>query len=285
MNAYQQLETVRDMIAEASASHWSDRELLSAMNVEQRRIGIYVGLNAVSWLLDSVAVTPTSSVITLPANCAKPVYLEETSSGSPVQFSTNVQNRRVSRTSGVDFSYGIKEAYPQRNVIVVNSESYSTACTLWYLRRVPDLHVGTASAGGATSITLSAHDGASGTTGFGAKVIADYYNNVGIEIVSGTGAGAVDTITDYTAARVATVTGTYSSDSVYGTISLLPDETHELITLGAVKKALAKRGSSIDPKYYQYIADEWKVLNAAVIDFLSSRVGTTTRILTTEADL
>lgn len=286
MNSYEQLIQLRDMIHEGSAAHWSDRELLKNLNMAQSRIAQHISQEAGHWLTVSTPVTPSDSVITWPSDCSKPIYLEEVASGNPVSFSTNVEDRRVSRVEGPTFSIGSPEAYLEKDKIVVNAASYTTACRLWYQIRVPDVHVGTASAGGAASITLSAHDGAGvAAGGFGAQPVIDYYNNAGITVVSGTGAGAPDTITDYTVARVATVTGTYDATSVYGTISRLPAEAHNLMVLEAVMMALAKPSAAIDPKYWEYVRGLWLGVKETFDEWIvTQRVGShRTRI--TDVDL
>ena len=132
------------------------------------------------------------------------------------------------------------------------------------------MHTGTASAGGAASLTFDTTDGTD-ATGTGGRLEADYYNNSKIEIESGTGAG-IDTITDYTAARAATVTGTFSTDSVYGTVSRLPEEGHHLIILEATTMALAKPSSAIDPKYFEYFTAEKKEAWKNFKTWISSRI-------------
>lgn len=259
MNSYEQLIQLRDMVGEASAAHWSDRELLKNLNISQNNVALVVAQEAEHWLTVSTTVTPSNSVITWPSDCSKPIYLEEVTSGRPVPFGTDVRDRRVSRLSGTTLYSGQYEAYLEKDKITINSDSYSNQCYLWYQIRVPALHVGTASAGGAASLTLSAHDGAGvASGGFGARQIADYYNNAQIQVVSGTGVGAPDTISDYTAARVATVTGTYDNTSVYGTISRLPEEAHYLMILEAAMITLAKPSAAIDPKYWQYMRGLYK---------------------------
>jgi len=285
-NAYNQLEHMRDMLSEPTAAHWTDRELLKNLNMAQRRIGQALATEQSTWLYTSATVTFVASEADWPADCAKPVYLEEVSSGNPVPFSTEVQDRSISRTTGTMLYAGVSEAYMMMNKLIVNQSSYAAACTLWYQIRVPDLHVGTASAGGALSITLSAHDGAGiASGGFGAKLIADYYTLSKIEVVSGTGASTgPDRITDYSVARAATVTGTYANDSVYGTISRLPEECHDLMILEAVKYSLAKPSAAIDPKYYQYIKDLWDQANDTFTEWCSSMFVSGHRTRITEVD-
>ena len=275
---------MRELIVESSASHWKDFELLGRLNAAQRRLGLYVGQQPGGWLIARETVTASSSEITWPSDCAKPIYLEEVTSGRPVPFSTAVQDRRVSRLAGTTLYSGAVEAYFKRKTIVVNQDDYSESCYLWYQMRVPDLHVGTADAGGAASITLDDTDGVDSSEGFGAKQEADYYNGVEIQVVEGTGAGAADTITDYTAARVATVTGTYSNDSDYGTISMLPEECHELIYYEAALAALSKPAAAVDPKYFEYLGAIVQGLRREFESWISSHVVGTARTRITEID-
>lgn len=73
------------------------------------------------------------------------------------------------------------------------------------------------SAGGALSLTLA-------TT---ASNLADYYNGMLIEDITDSW---TDTITDYSAARVATLAAqTGAASKYYGIVSELPEEFHELI--------------------------------------------------------
>ena len=80
---------------------------------------------------------------------------------------------------------------------------------------------GATTAGGVLSATLA-------TT---AKKIADYYNDMTIEDITG---DAVDTITDYSAARVCTVANTWAAERYYGIVSELPTIFHPLISEYAI---------------------------------------------------
>ena len=277
MNAYSMLELLRDQVGEASASHWSDINLVRRLNVAQRKVGVLVGSYPGPWLEKNVDLTPVASVITLPQDCSKPVYLEETSSGKPISWLGNVRTRRVSRTLGVSLDWtGAIEAYPERNTLVVNQASYVTGVTLWYDQRVPDLVTGTAAAGAATSLTLP--DNAN------TKRVDDYYNDVAVEVEAGTGAGTVgDSISDYDGAtRVATVTGTYDDDSEFGTISLLPEETHPLIVMEATLLAITKPSSNIDEKVFTYYVNERKSMRKELIGWLETRIKGHSRVEITE---
>jgi len=265
MNAKDMLDLTRDFIGEGTAKHWSDLNLMRRINLSQRLVAKIVSMSPGDWLIKkSSSLTPSSSVISLPADCSKPVYLEEVASGRALPWLTGgVKARRVSRVAGTSLDVGYREAYPIGNTIEVNEDSYGEACYLWYEQRVPDLQAGTAAAGAATSLTFPDDRNS--------VKIADYYNNVAIEIVSGTGAGH-DTITDYTAARVATVTNTCSTDSIFGTISVLPEETHMLMILEASLLAIMKPSSTMDEKLMTYLRDERNNERKRVEEWLETRV-------------
>jgi hypothetical protein len=104
------------------------------------------------------------------------------------------------------------------------------------------LHAGTAAAGLATSITLQA---GSATAAY-PSVTDDYYNNLYIEIYSGTGAGQKAKITDYTGSTrvcLGTFATAPSTDSIYGIVPEIPEEAHYLMPLYALWKLWPKGGS------------------------------------------
>jgi len=277
MDAYNMLQLLRDQVAEATASHWTDVNLIRRINVAQRKVAVLVENYPAAWLMKSADLTPVASVITLPQDCAKPVYLEETSSGNLLSWLGNVRTRRVSRGSANFLGWsGALEVYPLQNTLVVNQDSYITGVTLWYDQRVPDLMAGTASAGAATSLTFPVNSNV--------KHIDDYYNGVGIDVDTGTGAGTVgDIITDYTGSTGAcVVSGTYGADSVFGTISLLPEETHYLIVLEATLLAIAKPSSNIDKEVFQYYVNERREAIKELKDWLETRIKGYGRVEITE---
>jgi len=266
MNAVEMLELLRDNINEAVESHWSDVNLVRRLNMAQREIALLVAMSPGQWLIKSASVTPSDSVITLPADCSKPIYMEETDSGSPVHWLQKVAYRRVSRPVGTSLDVGSLEAYPLLSTLEINKDSYSTACTLWYQIRVPDLQTGTATTGSAATKLYFPDN-------LNTKRVDDYYNNVEVEITDGTLAGTIDTITDYVAStRLATITGTVSTDSVFGTISRLPEETHMLIVLDATVLAMMKPSASIDKNVIKFYVDRVKDARAEVDAWLASRI-------------
>lgn len=251
MNAYYLAQSIRHNINEASPDHWLDLEILRQLNFVQRRAAIKLALASENWLVKkSDALTPSSSQITLPSDCSKPIYLETVSEGYPIEFSFSVRDRRTTRMPATSLGLGIADAYPMQKVIEVNQESFTEPVYLWYQRRIPDLIFGTATTGGAASLTFP--------SGMAPHIEADYYNEVGIEVVDGTGAYANTTVSDYAGSTFVTTlaAGTFSSDSVFGTISELPPEAEPFLVLSATMLCLAKPSAAIDPKYFEYFKSE-----------------------------
>lgn len=278
MNAWEQMNFVRDMLNEASAAHWTDVGIVRRLNAAQERIALKVAQSPGQWLVKSASVTPVASVITLPSDCSKPIYMEETSTGYVIDWLGSVTHRRVSRGAGaasVSLGQTVSEAYPLAATIEVNQDSYTTALTLWYQRRVPKLHAGDASGAAAQSITLAADTNR--------VYLANYYANVGIEQYNAAGATATyvalkDTITANTAAGACTVTGTPTTNYAYGTISVLPEETHLLMCYMAVADCILKPSSTIDDKTVDRIRAETGDMKKDVWNWLETRVPGSDRV-------
>lgn len=101
--------------------------------------------------------------------------------------------------------------------IQIEQASVNATYKLTYIVKPREIHYGKAGAGAAASITLDANY---------AKLIADYYNDMNIENIT---QSWVDTISDYTAAKVATITETAAADDYYGIESDIPEPFHHLI--------------------------------------------------------
>lgn len=269
MNAKEQIDFVRDMLNEASAAHWLDVGILRRINAAQERIALRVAQTAGQWLIKSASVTPVASVITLPADCSKVVYLEETSSGWPVDWLGSVTHRRVSRGVGASVGVGPAEAYMLADTIEVNQASYTTACTLWYQKRVPKLHSGDASAAAAGSITLAVDVNKVFLTDYYAGVTIEQYNAA---LATATYVAFRSAITASTTAGVCTVTGTPTNAYGYGTISVLPEETHLLMCYMATADAILKPSATIDDKAVDRIRADAKDMKKDVWEWLESRV-------------
>ena len=263
-NAYDFLQLLRDNVGEGTASHWSDLNLLRRLNQAYYETARLISMSSGQWLVKSATVTPSSSVITLPDDCSKPVYLED-ANGSPVRWLTSVGQRRVSRSFGSGYdSSSAREAYPLMDTIELNESGYSSACTLWYQQRVVDLQTGTASAGDDLSLTFQAS--------MRARQVADYYNGTTIEVISGTGPG-IYTIDDYTSASVCTLSASsFDTDSVYGTVPVTPQETNDVIILRATLLAMSKPSSNMDEKVFQMFSNDFRDAKKDLKEWIENRV-------------
>lgn len=272
MNTAFMLEMLRDNVFEATEAMHTDEHLLMRLNQGQGRVALRVSMCRGDWLVASADLTPVASVITLPSDCSKPIYLEEKSSGTPLTWlDGGVAHRRVSRAVGTSIdTAGTREVYPLMSTIEVNQDSYSTEVTLWYQIRVPDLHTGDCGASSGASALEFAQDK-------NLVFLVDYYNNSVIEMLDSGGAFVAlrSTISDFAISAteaLATITGTGVSGQVYGTISRLPEETHPLIILEATVSALLKVSANVDKQELDRFRSERNQERKVVDEWLESRI-------------
>lgn len=276
MNSFHAFLDIRENLGESfdTESHWKDADILRKMNTAQRKIAGMMSLAGGDWWVTSTTLTPSDSKITLPADCVKPVYLEQTTNKIPIRISgITVRDRMARRLPGTTLDQGPMEAYLEDLYLVVNKDGYSEGVTLWYEKRVPDLAFGVVATGASTALTMD--------SGQNPSYVDDYYNDVVVETM-----GTTDyeiklrsTVSDYVAAtRVMTVTGTPTTDDYYGTIPLLPIEADRLLILEATMMLAAKPSSALDPKYFEYWFAEKKHEEEEFKSWLSRRAATTSRV-------
>jgi hypothetical protein len=240
-------------------------------------VGFMVSENPGDWLLTSTTLTPVASVITLPSDCAKPVYLEETSSGREIPIENTVRERRVTRSSSVSLYGGYINAYMVGNTIEVNQDSYTEGVTLWYERKLVDLSAGTIETGASTSLKFDADNEPSG--------VDDYYNGVTVECMDATTKVIeISTpITDYAGTTyTATLVGTPVTSDFYGTVPQIPSEGHALIVLKATLMCIAKPSSSLDPKVFDNFEKIVRRAEKRFDEWVSTRVKNSQGVRVTE---
>jgi hypothetical protein len=264
-NAYDMLDLLRDNVGEAVAAQWSDLNLLRRLNLAYASVVRMVSESSGQWLVKSTSLTAVDSVLTLPFDCAKPIYIED-SDGNPVSWLNSVAQRSMSRqaASGLSTFQGT-EAYPLKNTIEVNTSGNTGTFTLWYQQRYIELHAGTAAAGGVASLTLQASRRADKRN--------DYYNGAEIEVISGNSPGRY-TISDFVGStRVLTLatTSTFSTDN-YGIVPITPPECNNLIVLEATLLALAKPSSTLSENVLQLYINLEKLERKEVKAWLESRI-------------
>lgn len=222
-NCYSLVESVRRALNEFSdayvrgtdtTGHYYNAYIVEKINLAQDFIYNYLMKRIPEEFLVEADLVGVNSVYTRPANYGKLLWFKD-DNGLQV-FPIDYNQRKLTASTGSDRQY-----YKIGNTLVLNKTGITTTYTLAYYRRPRTLDYGLSSAGGALSLTLATS----------AKKIADYYNGMMIENVTD---DWVDTISDYTAARVATITETGAASKYYGIVSDLPEMFHELIAPKAV---------------------------------------------------
>lgn len=198
------------MQASDTTGAYSNDTIVKRINDAQRYLWNILFTRFPDVFLKSASLTGVSSVYTLPADF---FILRRFENGDKIKIRPmNLDEKHVSDTAGSEYHY-----YRKGNTLVMDKDSMTDACTLWYFSRCRDLNQGMSSAGAALSLTLA-------TT---ARKEADYYNNMIVENVTD---DWTDTISDYSAARVCTlVAQTGAASKYYGIVSELPETFHHLI--------------------------------------------------------
>lgn len=222
-NGYTLLERVRQILNEYSTAYCQGTDTTGAYQNSQ----IMEGINAAQYYIynllftripqafeEEVSLTGVNSVYTLPANFGVLRYFKDSNGNQIHKLRTN--ERRTTSGAGSKQRY-----YRKNNTLVLDRAGLTDTCTLIYYRKPREIIQGVSSAGGAASVTLAST----------AKGIADYYNGLAIENITD---NTIDEISDYSAARVATVTNTWAASKYYGTVSDIPDMFHYLIIPRAI---------------------------------------------------
>ena len=185
------------------------------INRAQARIHAALSRRLPGHFIKKVEITGVNSVFALPWDFGALSELRNSDGIKVIQV-----DHRSEPSSGAEGSSSFY--YRQGNTLVTPKSGISETWTLWYRTKPRDVHSGACGAAGA------------GTTTFGtlAKGIADYYNGMTVENVT---LPHYAEVTGYTAAKVATVSGTFTeSTHYYGLVSELPEPFHRLIAPLAV---------------------------------------------------
>lgn len=247
----------------AEASDWTDEEALDCVNMEHRHLFSVIRGLWEDWFGGTHIFSLTAGTYEywLPMNCVniRLVELIKTASisGSSPNYSVNeelaepikIEEVLITNRTSEKF-YSTQNGFIYKNGYwlyddklhfepndIVGSNYY---CRLFFTPQAPDLHKALATGGAASTITL----GTNGlTTTWGdVKIIDNYYKNMRIEIISGTGAGQLRRITQYAGdTKIATVdtawTTTPDATSVYSIVSPIQEDYQEMLALGAVIRA------------------------------------------------
>ena len=224
-NSYEMLMDVREALLEYSeditqgveeGGAFSNHYIMRKINESVKDLYHILIPRIPEQFLVSTTATFSGSSYTLPWNYGK-IYELRDENGLKVDHIKVKDSKYVSET-GTDSYY-----YQLGSALKLDKTGVNKDYTIRYFKRPRDIHAGRITASGSLTITLDADNGA--------KKIADYYNGMVIENIS---SDWTDTISDYTAARVATITQTsLNIDDDYGLVPEIPEPFHFLIPLRA----------------------------------------------------
>lgn len=276
MDAYIGIGDVREAIGEAVPNYWSARGVLNALNRAQLRIYMEMSQNYGDWFMTSESVSFTSGVGTLPVACSKPAFLMHPTYNSKITLV--MDPREQGRTAFPTYEHltdSSWEGFVYGNTIKLNT-SYSGSLTLWYEQVCRDLHAGTAYSGGSEYLHLDRDHPF--------RMVDDYYNGMGIVIHGGTGmyqlasgemtARTYYTVTDYTSVigKLTLSGGTFGDDTLYGLVSILPNEAYDYWIALAAKILITKPSAVIDKSVISAILEDYQDAREQFRDWVSIRV-------------
>jgi hypothetical protein len=199
---------------------YSNPQIMDGINDAQRFLYSTLMTRIPYEFEEETSLTGVSSVYTLPANFGTLRYFKDSDGLQIHPIKTN--QRRATSGTGSEQRY-----YRKGNTLVIDKANMTEVCTLIYYRKHRDIEQGKAAGGGAASITFA----------ITAKKIVDYYNGLLLENAT---KDWIDTITDYTTGRVATIAETAAADDYYGTVSDLPEPFHFLLVPRALFEITGK---------------------------------------------
>ena len=227
---------------------FDNSDIVRKINYSQRYIFNLLFTRFPDLFLTSTAVTGSSGVFTIPSNIYRLSHIVDADGDRINPISVKVKH--LTDSTGSDYLY-----YRSGNTIVRDSGA-SDSLTFHYYKIVKELTQGLSTGGSATSITL----------GRNAMGVLSYYNNVVIENITD---NWTDTITAYTAARVATIATRASAGKYYGTVSELPDAFHQLVSR---KATLLMKNSTVAGQRAD--ADEISTFREELVETIRAYCGT-----------
>ena len=220
-NAYDILSDVRRGLNEYSTTKvqgtdtsgaYTNTQLVNMINAAQRFIYSFLLTRIPENFLTSTTITGVDSVFALPWDFGRLLIFKDDDNRKI--YPIKIDRLKVGDSTGNKRLY-----YRKGNDLIIDRDSITDTYTLWYYKKCRELDQGKAAGDDTLAST--------------AKAIADYYNDMDIEDITG---DQYAEVTDYTAARVITSTITLAKDSYYGFISELPEPFHFLIAERAIMK-------------------------------------------------
>jgi len=239
-NCYAIVAAVRHSVGEYSEAKVRGEDTLGGYHndyiIEQinkaiRELFSLISRRVPDLFIEETTLTAVNSVFTLPWNFGKLIYFKN-AEGRKI-YEMDQYQRKLSDGTGSKMLYR-----RSGNTLILDRAGVTETYTLVYKRKPRKVHSGLVVAGASTSMTLCTE----------APKVADYFNGM---IVENASADWIDTISDYTAARVATIgSETPVKNEAYGLVPEIPDWAHMLIAPRAVlmirlEHPLTKRKPSV----------------------------------------
>lgn len=277
MNSYTALQTIKGKLGIAEGTenpHWSDQQILRELRLAYRFVWMKITQELDNWFGTSALVTPVAGLVTLPARCGKLIRIEEEATKTKIHPRGLHAGRDVLETypSTLSTEQRYLEMYVFADTAQILQTDYAKQVRVFYERRLALPICGTADTGSTTDrIVLR--------TASEPSRVDDYYNDLTFEVFENTGEGTVATSTDYNGTtRGVTVTGSFGSNSVYGTEFETPEEADGLILIKATQACLVKPASHLKDEYYRLIRSEYTTEVETFESWLDSRVKDIRRI-------
>ena len=207
------------LVQGADTEAWDNEYITQKINLAQIYLYNLIFKRMKHHFRVKVDLTGVDSVFTLPANFGA------------IEWFKNDNGYQVYPMEPKDISpsgTSKRHYYRKGNTLILDKSGCTDTYTLFYRWKPRKIFSGKSTAGAATSITFP-------TT---ASKVIDFYNDMLIENIT---QDWVDTISDYTTGRVATITETAAKDDYFGIVSELPEPFHHLI---APRASMLLRSSS-----------------------------------------
>ena len=234
-NAYDLLTQVRTLLDEGgiTSGKFQDVEIMRAINHAKDFFVNVINTINPSITGKSAAVTYVSGteLYDLPSDLDSIRRVELVSSKEKIELVDIDEKEKIRATNDLIDSRPCYYIWGGQIGLV----NISGNVTIYYLKRVPDLHYGTAAAGSTTTITFDSTPNG-GTATVSVPKLNDYYNGVYFDIYYGTGSPQTLLITDYNGStKVATFATATAPDttSLYALKYDLPNEVDQCIVFQA----------------------------------------------------
>lgn len=272
-DTYDIMKFLEYLLHDTSASMWSNVQRLMAINASYDQVCNRVIEAHEQWFYKTATLTKGTVAWDAtpfdfpgaPAKINKILLVTDTDGAHlrPIAIQQREQGYALGASSDSVVAVGVGY-WLDHDKIWVNSKNWTGSLRVYYIRKPPRLQYGTAEAGAATTMTLDLDTRP--------EIVDDYYNDVPFSIREGSGLGEEATASDYVGStRVLTIdfASTPTTNSVYSSLSELPDGHNEVVAIGGAIRALLYDVAQ-EPKLNQ-LKQWYTKLEFDLMDYLQNR--------------